>query len=115
MGKPFIRFCKQADEEHRRSKRQYAHTYHHDFTICFARAIKNLTPAQFAAILAHEIGHLLAGLDHADVERAANRAANEYFGIKILYRDSKNGKRLQTVSRRDLAKIKKWWKRALLR
>lgn len=106
-----IKFCRLADKDHKRSKRQYAHTYHYPWTICFAKAAKNLKPREFAAIFAHEIGHLLAGpgdgLPHAAVERAANRAANEYFGTKIRYRDSGRGRRVQVLSRSDFLKIRR--------
>lgn len=105
MKKIKILQCELADEEHRKAKRQYAHTYHHKNVICLAWAWRNLTFNQFWAIMAHEFGHLLAGYEGS--ERDANRAANEFFGVKILYRDSAQGKHLETVSTRDGWKIKR--------
>lgn len=70
-----------------------------------ARAIGNLTPNQFWAILAHEVGHLLAGYEGSESD--ANRAANEFFGIKIRYQDSQNGKHLQTMSSEDVGRVKR--------
>jgi hypothetical protein len=99
----YSRFCKQADHEHKRSKRQYAHTYHHEDVICLSEAFQDLPVQHYWAIFAHEIGHLIAGYEGD--ERAANRAANKHFKIKILYRDSKFGKRLEVVSKKDAIKI----------
>lgn len=104
-----ICFCSLADREHARSRRQYAHTYHRPDVICFARAVDELTDAQYWAILAHEVGHLLVGYE--GTERDANRAANAFFGVKILYRDSPQGEHLETASKRDVAKIRNWFQR----
>jgi len=98
-----VELCKQADDEHRASIRQYAHTHHHDNVICFARAATNLTDNQFWAIMAHEIGHLIAGYEGSESD--ANRAANQFFGIKIRYRDSKNGERLETITDKEARKV----------
>ncbi len=104
-----ICFCSLADDEHAKAQRQYAHTYHRKDVICFSRAAVELTEAQYWAILAHEVGHLLVGFEGS--ERDANRAANEFFGVKILYRDSPQGRHLETASKQDVAKIKRWFQR----
>lgn len=107
-----LKHCALADQEHAKSKRQYAHTFHHDErNICVAKAFENLTENQIWAIIAHEVGHLLVGyeksvkLKHKSCEMAANRAANKYFGIKIKYRDSKNGRHLQTITDKEVRKV----------
>lgn len=104
-----ICFCGLADREHTRSKRQYAHTYHKRNVICFAQAANDLTEAQYWAILAHEVGHLLVGFEGS--ERDANTAANRFFGVRIFYRDSPQGKHLETASKRDVERIKNWFRR----
>lgn len=100
-----IRYCKLADKDHKRKKRWYAHTHHVNDHICVSQSILDLNDSQFYAVIAHEIGHILVGPQKS--ERAANTAANKYFNIKILYRDSSNGKMVETVSQEDLKKLKR--------
>ncbi len=104
MKRIMVRYCDSADKEHKKSKRQYAHTYHYENCICLSRFSNELTDCQYYAILAHEIGHLIAGYEGSESD--ANAAANKYFGIKILYRDSAKGKRLETMSKAHLKKAK---------
>lgn len=98
-----IKLCELAEKDHRRSKRQYAHTYHHPRTICVCKAFWDLPKELRAGVLAHEIGHLLFDLlgapdpkDHT--ERAADHAIWQQFGIAIDYVDDhRHGKRLQYI------------------
>lgn len=110
-----VKICKLANDEHRKRKRQYAHTFHNPKTICLSDAAVNLSPNQFWAIMAHEVGHLIAepelrrrGIrEHQISEDAANMAANDFFGIKIRYRDSKAGNNLQTITTKEVARVKR--------
>lgn len=89
------RFCRAAEHEHKRSPRQYAHTFHYRNTICTSHALWKLPKRHRDAILLHEIGHLLAGKDATEAE--ANRAIRERTGQEILYIDSAYGDDLESL------------------
>jgi hypothetical protein len=60
IGSVAVRFCKQADSEHRRSWRQFAHTGHEPYVVCFARAAEDeLTDEEVLGMSAHELGHVV--------------------------------------------------------
>ena|SRR5215813_6703139 len=90
--------CKAADNEHRKQKRQYAHTYHFPKTICTSRALWKLPKAHRDAILMHEIGHLIAGKDASEAQ--ANKAIENSTGMHIEYVDSPYGKQLERLKRK---------------
>lgn len=93
------RFCKEAEREHERSQRQYAHTFHHGDIICLCHAFWDLPPAYRDGILLHEAGHLLVGPGGSEQE--ATQAAEEWFDVPIRYVDSPYGKSLErTMARR---------------
>lgn len=100
-----VRLCQLADKDHQRSKRTYAHTYHRSSVVCVARAFNDLPPRYSWAILAHEVGHLIAGPEGS--EEDADRMAEEFFKITMRYHDSEYGKSLQTVSISDAQRISK--------
>jgi hypothetical protein len=93
------KFCEEAERDHRRNKRQYAHTYHYPGIICLCRAFFDLPADYQEGLLLHEAGHLLAG--EAAGEDDANRAAYRAFGKRIEYRDSPYGKDLERVANVD--------------
>lgn len=64
-----------------------------------ARAFNDLPPRYSWAILAHEVGHLIAGPEGS--EEDADRMAEHFFHIKIRYEDSLYGKDMQAVSISD--------------
>lgn len=103
-----IRKCKLADDDHVKSLRQYAHTYHVKGTvICVAGAWTTLPLYVQMGLIAHEVGHLLAGhVDHAESE--ADRLANKFFDITIRYRDSAYGKNLQYLTNKDTNVVYGW-------
>ncbi len=77
-----IRHCREVDTDHKRSCRQYAHTYHYKNTICVADAFYDLPVSYQLGLVAHEIGHILVGkVTHKEQE--ADKKANMFFGIKI--------------------------------
>lgn len=87
--------CPEVEEEHRESKRQYAHTFHHKGTICVCKEFWRLPPKHRDAILLHEIGHLLVGPEGG--EEDANRAVEEVLGARIEYVCSPYGDDLEVV------------------
>jgi hypothetical protein len=99
--------CGIADRDHEDSIRQYAHTMHYKNTICIAGEWRGL-PINFQmGVIAHEVGHLLFGsTDHT--EQDADKAANKFFDIKIKYKDSSHGKRLQWLSLNDTMNVWEW-------
>jgi hypothetical protein len=87
--------CKKADQEHRRNKRQYAHTFHYKNCVCLARAFANLPAKHQDAIVLHEVGHLIAGPNATEEE--ANKAIEDRTGITITYADTRYGKDLERI------------------
>lgn len=109
-----IRICPIADKDHKISKRNYAHVFHHKNTICVAEEFKILPIEYWSGILAHEIGHLLTGMkgcnkfEDIECEIAADKAFTKKSGIKILYKDSSYGKSLQCIDKKDIMKLDKF-------
>lgn len=89
-----VRHCKQADEDHRLSKRQYAHVGHKSWNIiCVAKAFYRLPYKIRLGLLLHELGHIFG----ADGELEADRLAFKLFGIKVKRKNTEYGKNLETV------------------
>jgi predicted acetyltransferase len=103
-----VRHCREADKEHNKSRRQYAHTYHHHNVICVADAWLDLPLENQLAIVAHEVGHILVNsTDHTEQE--ADKTANKFFKIRIRYENTNRyGNRLQYVSFKDAEKVYLW-------
>lgn len=101
---PRISWCPIAQADHKKSKRQYAHTFHRKNTICICKQFLLLPKRNQIGILCHEVGHLIAG-PRANEEQA-DIAANGFFRIRIKYRDSKYGKNLQYVDKRHYGVIR---------
>lgn len=60
IGSVKFAFCPTADRSHRREWRQFAHTNHRVYTVCFAKAADSeLTDEEIIGISAHEIGHIV--------------------------------------------------------
>jgi hypothetical protein len=100
-----LRHCREADTEHERSFRQYAHTFHYPNTVCFAEAFCSLSERWQLAILLHELGHLLAG--YKGSEAAANAAIEKATGVHIHYKDGHFGKRLEWITAADVPAAKR--------
>lgn len=84
-----------ATEEHRDSKRQYAHVFHRSNVICVSKGFFSLPETHQLALLLHEAGHVLAGQRGSEAD--ANRAAYEASGVRIYYKDSKYGPELEWI------------------
>lgn len=95
-----ISVCEGCDKEHRAKWRQFAHTNHNPGYVCVARAaVAELTDAELTGMIAHELGHLVAGAlrlrahrtmkpsstTPASVQREANEISRVYFGIPLTY------------------------------
>lgn len=60
IGSVKFAFCSLADRHHAQKWRQFAHTNHRVYTVCFAKAAeRDLTDEEILGISAHEIGHLV--------------------------------------------------------
>lgn len=98
-----IHICRVAQKHHDRSLRQYAHVLHHPGKICVAEEFWLLSEKHLLGILAHEVGHVLAHDDGlASTEAQADAAALMQLGIKIHYKDSIYGERLQYLTARGM-------------
>lgn len=103
-----IRHCHVADKEHDDCKRQYAHTYHFgsddNFNapeiICVAKSFNNLPIEHQMGILAHEIGHLLAGYEADEI--TADIVVRNVLDVRIRYKNSEWGNNLQFLNKKDI-------------
>lgn len=111
-----LHFCRQADREHKKSWRQFAHSLHYPNVICFAHAAAGeLIDDEILGILAHEIGHIVANIYgmpwhaevrgksikkgsriHKELEREANYAAKLFLNVSVHY----NGRTLEEIVKR---------------
>jgi hypothetical protein len=89
------RQCSEAEREHQKDIRQYAHTYHYPETICVCAAFWDLPKEYRDGVILHEIGHLIVGPRGSEAE--ATRAAEAFFDVEIRYVDSPYGKRLERL------------------
>ena len=96
-----LRYCADADSDHKKSWRQFAHTGCQDGAVCFARAAQDdLSADEMTGMVAHELGHVVGDTlrfpEHAKAKRSggktpqavqdeADRIAKEFFGIDIRY------------------------------
>jgi hypothetical protein len=97
-----VRFCKLADRAHRERWRLFAHTENPKvgvYTVCFSRAAeRELTDEEILGMSAHELGHVVGGMDrwpeHSKPQRGpetpqavqdeADRIAREVLGFRNL-------------------------------
>ena len=55
-----VRFCPKADRDHAMKWRQFAHTGHVVYTVCFAKASETeLFDEEILGMSAHELGHIV--------------------------------------------------------
>jgi hypothetical protein len=97
-----VKVCKHADADHAKKKRQYAHTFcagNRSRVICVAGAFFDLPIGHQAGILAHEVGHILAGWNGGEADADAH--AEILLGVTITYRDGPHGKNLQWLDEAD--------------
>lgn len=60
IGSVKVQFCKRADVDHKKRWRQFAHTGHEPYVVCFARAAEQeLTDEEVLGMSAHELGHVV--------------------------------------------------------
>jgi hypothetical protein len=95
-----LTFCPLADRHHAHKWRQFAHTNHRVYTVCFARASDwELTDEEVLGLVAHELGHIVGTRlrypEHTRpiqtkrtpkaVQDEADRIAREVLGFNIQY------------------------------
>jgi len=90
---PVVEWCRVAERDHTRSRRQYAHTGHVKGVICVARAYYTLPVKYRVGVLLHEFGHLAGARDEMD----ADALAFKLFGVEVERADSVWGKDLEVV------------------
>lgn len=84
-------YCKEADDEHAESSRQYMHVLHYPGVICVAHAAHGLPRENLEGLFAHEFGHLLLEYDgRSQGERAADRVVRQR-GLQVRYTDPELG------------------------
>jgi hypothetical protein len=60
IGSVKFAFCPTADRHHAQKWRQFAHTNHRVYTVCFAKAAEvELTDEEILGMSAHELGHVV--------------------------------------------------------
>lgn len=110
MERVKLQHCTDADRDHKRSPRAYAHVGHYPGTICVANAIVFLPREFVCGILLHELGHLTGAYG----EKAADLAGQDLSGVRIL-RKTHHGhgiaRNLEWVSPRDVPKAVRVLKR----
>lgn len=81
-----LELCAEADDEHRKSDRQYAHWGHKPDTICVARAIEDLDAPWKLGLIAHEFGHAIAVRKAGDAhtEDDAHRLGGMIIGAPVV-------------------------------
>lgn len=101
-----VETCSVAQRDHNKSIRQYAHTFCRGRainTVCVCDEFFDLPRGYFDGILAHEVGHLIAGPSLG--EDGADLAILAALGIKIVYKDSPHGRRLEWITIQDARKL----------
>ena len=107
--KVLLRTCPQAQLEHAKSRRQFAHVFHEPNQICVAPEFYDLPDTYKAGILLHELGHLAHG-DKPHSESDAHLVGSVISGVKIHRRTLGRMKKLETVRREDLEKAMRFLK-----
>lgn len=93
-----VSWSEREDEDHRNSRRRYASVGVEDLDFGFARATADLNEDHLRALVAHEVGHVIAYQRWNDLsEDGADRAAREVLGTPICYDHNWPGKGLQVV------------------
>lgn len=86
-----LQVCEQAEKDHEKKERWYAHTGHLPDTICVCEAIEDLDEDIIYGIMMHEFGHLFCeryprkGGRNTDAN--ANKASKKYFHTPIYITD----------------------------
>lgn len=77
--------CALAEVWNSKDSRTVAHVGCQDGTICLAAAFARLNRNKRYGVLAHEVGHLMAGLEGSGAESRADCWMRDKLGIDILY------------------------------
>jgi hypothetical protein len=100
MRRAILRSCHEADRDHARDPRAFAHVGHHAGAVCLAHGIVFLPRGFILGILLHELGHLaLLPGDHSEAE--ADQAGGRLAGVRIRRRTHGRALDLEYVSAMD--------------
>lgn len=95
-----LRFCANADADHKRKWRQFMHSNERPMTVCAARAAEvEMTDSELVGMIAHELGHVAgealgfpehakhtkAGKTPQAVQDEADWIARHVIGFKVRY------------------------------
>lgn len=95
-----LRQCKDADAEHLEYQRQYAHVGCQEYEICVAGAFFTLPIEHQRGLILHELGHIaLQDINPDHSERDADVIAHQRYKVKVEYRSTEHGRRLQWAER----------------
>lgn len=103
-----VEHCKDADQEHAESRRQYAHTLHKKGVICVASSFFDLPENVRLGLLLHEVGHILLDRKPGHSEDAANDAVYKASGVRVYYRDGKHGPEVEWIRPQDKQKAREF-------
>jgi|GEM_PF-3800225 len=77
--------CSLAEALNSKEERTVAHVGCKDNTICLAAAFGALNRNKRYGVLAHEVGHLMAGLEGSGAESRADCWVRDRLGLNVLY------------------------------
>lgn len=103
MRRVILRTCAEANRDHARDPRAFAHVEHYPGKVCIADQIVFLPRGFVLGILLHELGHL-ALLPGAHSEAAADKAGGRLAGVTIHRRVHGRATNLEFVAEKDQAK-----------
>ena len=84
-----VKHCAEADREHQKIYRNFAHMDHYPLTICYAKALLDMPDVVQYGILAHEIGHIIQEIKELPYdEMAADMLIKNFANINIEYIDT---------------------------
>jgi len=95
-----LTLCGDADADHARDPRRYAHVGHLPGKVCLASAFVRLPEGFQLGILLHELGHLVL-LPRRHAERDADAAGGALAGVTVHRRDYRGAPSLEFVAPRD--------------
>jgi len=95
--------CPELYKDHEAKERYVAHAFHHPNAICVHPAMDDLEMPTVAGIIAHEVGHVMSGVDdEGSAEPAADQWVLDNLGLDVRYRP---GDTLQFLDDVDMDKL----------
>ena len=102
-----LRLCRQAQQEHRQSCRQFAHVFHVENRICVTPEFYELPQTYRMGILLHELGHIaLQSHDHSEAQ--ADEIVFIMSGVRLHRRTYRGMKRLECIERAQTTRARRF-------